>query len=323
MIAFQLLEPIPHLRPVERLGFGCSNLLGDKTRAEGRSLLDAAFDAGIRHIDVARYYGYGDAEGIVGEFARGKRDRITITTKFGLQPLKSMTALRGPIEATRRMMRSSPLVRRFVRRGVRSLVSRGCFDVQSARESLETSLRELKTDYIDCYLLHECSAADCSDELVAFLLRARTEGKIRAFGVGASFVRTIPLLATWPELTRIAQFEHNVFASEPERTARRAAARGRRVITHGVLSTIEPLRARLRDDAAFAERARAATGCDLREPGVLASFALHQAQRDNPDGFTIFRASSAERIAANVRALEAAPPSDAALTAFESIAAAV
>ena len=47
-------------------------------------MLGAAYDAGIRHFDVARSYGYGDAEGVVGEFLRGCSEQVTVTSKFGL-----------------------------------------------------------------------------------------------------------------------------------------------------------------------------------------------------------------------------------------------
>ena len=44
-------------RLTTRLGFGCSNLMGSMSRKESIALLDAAWDAGIRHIDVAPFYG--------------------------------------------------------------------------------------------------------------------------------------------------------------------------------------------------------------------------------------------------------------------------
>ena len=65
------------------LGFGCNALLGEKTSTNGLALLDAAFDAGIRYFDVARVYGYGEAETLVGKFSKGKRTEILIASKFG------------------------------------------------------------------------------------------------------------------------------------------------------------------------------------------------------------------------------------------------
>ena len=47
------------------LGFGCSSLTGTGRKNADR-LLGTAFDAGVRHFDVARYYGYGEAEKILG-----------------------------------------------------------------------------------------------------------------------------------------------------------------------------------------------------------------------------------------------------------------
>src|SRR5262245_12759859 len=143
------------------LGFGCSALLGPKSRADGLALLEAAYDAGIRHFDVARSYGYGDAEGLLGEFLQGRRHEVTVTTKFGLQPMKSVARLRTLVGVGRRLMRLSPMLRRALGARARSLVKSGAFGVDEARSSLETSLRELKTERIDIYLLHQCSPEDC------------------------------------------------------------------------------------------------------------------------------------------------------------------
>jgi aryl-alcohol dehydrogenase-like predicted oxidoreductase len=49
-------------------------------------MLERAFALGITHFDVARAYGFGRAEGILGKFLRGRRDQVTVATKLGLQP---------------------------------------------------------------------------------------------------------------------------------------------------------------------------------------------------------------------------------------------
>ncbi len=50
------------------IGFGGNALLGPKSRREGLALLSEAYEAGVRHFDVARAYSSGDAEGLLGEF---------------------------------------------------------------------------------------------------------------------------------------------------------------------------------------------------------------------------------------------------------------
>ena len=53
-------------RRTTRLGFGCSSLMGAMGRKESVAMLEAAFDAGVRHFDVAPMYGFGQAESCVG-----------------------------------------------------------------------------------------------------------------------------------------------------------------------------------------------------------------------------------------------------------------
>src|ERR1044071_4193761 len=59
-------------QPRAALGFGCAALPIAHRRA--RSLLACAFEHGVRHFDVARKYGNGEAEKILGDFLRDKRD---------------------------------------------------------------------------------------------------------------------------------------------------------------------------------------------------------------------------------------------------------
>src|SRR5215469_15174156 len=90
-------------RQTTRLGFGCGNLMGATNRRESLKLLESAFEAGIRHFDVAPMYGYGEAETCLGEFLQHHRGQITVTTKFGIAPPKKSTLIKlgrsvaGPI----------------------------------------------------------------------------------------------------------------------------------------------------------------------------------------------------------------------------------
>src|SRR5258708_3027828 len=54
---------------VTALGLGCATLGGTRipvTRQEAEAILRAAWDAGVRYVDAAPYYGFGQAEGAVG-----------------------------------------------------------------------------------------------------------------------------------------------------------------------------------------------------------------------------------------------------------------
>src|SRR3954449_5791318 len=71
---------------VSVLGFGCAGLTARNDRPDALRLLESAFDEGITHFDIARLYGLGHAEAILGEFIQNKRDRVTVTTKLGILP---------------------------------------------------------------------------------------------------------------------------------------------------------------------------------------------------------------------------------------------
>jgi choline dehydrogenase-like flavoprotein len=72
---------LPHTNATtSQLGFGCAYLLGQGLdREASRRVLDAAWDAGIRHFDAARLYGMGDTETMLGEFLR-THPEATVTT---------------------------------------------------------------------------------------------------------------------------------------------------------------------------------------------------------------------------------------------------
>ena len=108
------------------LGFGCSSLasVGEKKALQ---LLGTAFDAGVRHFDVARYYGYGEAESLLGAFVKSRRSEVTITTKFGIEPPRRTNALRLAMQAGRKVAEFVPAVRGFLRRRAQGLVKGGAF----------------------------------------------------------------------------------------------------------------------------------------------------------------------------------------------------
>src|SRR4051812_34693669 len=51
--------------------------------AESRSVMDAAFEAGINFIDTADIYSFGRSEEILGRWMADKRQKIVVATKCG------------------------------------------------------------------------------------------------------------------------------------------------------------------------------------------------------------------------------------------------
>ena len=80
-------------RQTTRLGFGCASIMGATNRRDSLKLLETAYDAGIRHFDVAPMYGYGEAESCLGEFLQRHPGQITITTKYGIPPPKKSSLI--------------------------------------------------------------------------------------------------------------------------------------------------------------------------------------------------------------------------------------
>lgn len=167
-----------------RLGFGCAPILGRVGRKESLRALAAAYDHGIRHFDVARSYGFGEAESLLGEFLGGKRDHVSITTKFGIVPPRNTRALSLAKSFARKCLKRMPGGRRMVKAASRVALSHRNYEVAHARECLEQSLRQLRTERIDYYLLHDPPVeALVSDELHRFLEESMRNGKIGRWGM--------------------------------------------------------------------------------------------------------------------------------------------
>ena len=287
-----------------QITFGCSNLLGTKTAQEGLQLLNAAYTAGIRSFDVARVYNYGDAERLVGQFSAPHRHELLLTTKFGLAPNAQIAKMGGAINLVRSLMRSSTFIRKLVRRNAGKMMHKGRFDIQSAQVSLEESLRALQTDYIDVYLLHEATVADCADDIFEFLTKAREQGKIIKFGVGSAYEQIDQIREAAPRFLGVAQFESSPANNNRLRFEAIRPAETALIVTHGSFSGTEMLSRELSQGGSQVGNWSRRVGFDLASPGLFHAALLRCALRRNPGGKVIFRASTPQRIAQNMRALE-------------------
>src|SRR3990167_5509153 len=173
---------------VSALGFGCVQLTS-LSKKNAVAMLQHAFAEGITHFDTARLYGFGRSEGILAECLQGKRDQVTITTKFGFEFSLGAKNHRL-ITLTKKLLKPFPRLLRRAKKHASTMVKHGLFSKEAALTSLETSLRELKTDYIDFFLLHEATMVDAANEsLISTLEEQVHKGKIRYFGIASDFAK--------------------------------------------------------------------------------------------------------------------------------------
>jgi diketogulonate reductase-like aldo/keto reductase len=116
--------------------------LEDSDHASAIAALRSGLDLGMTHIDTAELYGRGTVERIVGEAIAGRRDEVFLVSKV------------VPQNASRR----------------------------GTLSACEQSLARLRTDRLDCYLLHWRGEHPLEDTFVAFEQLQR-EGKILSWGV--------------------------------------------------------------------------------------------------------------------------------------------
>ncbi len=175
------------------LGFGCANLMGRINRRQSLRAMARAFEQGVNYFDTARSYGWGKSESVVGQFTRGRRAQVILTTKLGILPPPRNLLL----EFARPIARSAlSLASRYRLGGVKTFVGSqvvrhasskvvaGQFDVRMAALSLDCSLKALRTDYIDILLLHSCTFDTVSGgDIFDFLDRSLAAGKIRHYGL--------------------------------------------------------------------------------------------------------------------------------------------
>ena len=111
-------------------------------RADAVAALRQGLDLGMTHIDTAEMYGMGAAESLVGEAIAGRRDQVFLVSKV----LPQNASHAGTVQAC------------------------------------EASLRRLRTDRLDCYLLHWRGRYPLQETFAAFE-ELQQSGKILSWGV--------------------------------------------------------------------------------------------------------------------------------------------
>jgi aryl-alcohol dehydrogenase-like predicted oxidoreductase len=139
---------------VSAIGYGCWEIgggYGDVEEADFQRAVARSLDLGVNCFDTAEGYGMGASERALGRALGGRRDEAIIVTKFGMN------------------YRDKPNLRDSSRERVIA--------------SIDKSLKNLATDYVDVYLVHWPDRETPFEETMSALDDIVREGKVRFVGL--------------------------------------------------------------------------------------------------------------------------------------------
>ncbi len=284
----------PWASPASVLGYGTTSFMSAATTADRLALLETAYGSGITHFDTAAYYGYGEAERLLGRFLSGKRDQVTITTKFGIEP-SGVVKSRWINLSARRVLKLAPFLKTMLRRGAPQGGSTwGVFDPERAKASLQRSLTALQTDYVDLFLLHEPTVESAaSAPLIDFLDAEVRKGAIRAYGCGGEWGQIQKIAESGVPTSRWLQFEDNPIFRHLEV----AEAVGAKCITFAPFNTALPVLTEWLDERPAKLRVWSKElGVDCGDKEVLAGLLQASCHARNANGIVLFSSKRADRI---------------------------
>lgn len=272
------------------LGFGTAHLGADGERETATRALNQAFEHGIRYFDTARLYGAGESELVIGEVFADKRDQVFLTSKAGIIPWKDRQALRMQ-NKLRRLIGLKPVP-------VDNLF--GAFALSQLKASFEKSLRSLRTDYVDCLLLHECSLENAiNEDVVAWAMSLKDAGKIRAFGSAATNSESDRILALSPDHLDFVQHGFDINSAPFQVPSKTTYER----VTHSALTHIlSAVNVALGKHPEKADTLQQDIGFDLRNFDQLVPRLLLHSHRHTNGSQVLFSTAKPERIGATISA---------------------
>jgi len=173
------------------MSIGIADIYTSSVRNDDQAvaLIHRALDLGVTLLDTADVYGASEIQ--VGKALKGRRDRVTLATKFGFTTGIDANARR---EGAGRMINGS---------------------AQYVREACEASLERLGVDHIDLYYLHRVDPSIPIEETVGAMGELVKAGKVRHLGLSEPSPATVRRALKVHPLAAI-QTEYSLFSREPE-----------------------------------------------------------------------------------------------------------
>ncbi len=172
---------------VSALGLGCmgmSQSYGTPPDKQAMiALIRTAVDRGITFFDTAEVYGQHANEALVGEALEPLRRQVVIATKFGIR-----------YENGQQVQDSRP---------------------EQIKQSVEGSLKRLRTDVIDLYYQHRVDTNVPIEDVAGTVKELIQQGKVKHFGMSEAGVKTIRRAHAVQPLTAV-QSEYSLWWRRPE-----------------------------------------------------------------------------------------------------------
>jgi aryl-alcohol dehydrogenase-like predicted oxidoreductase len=175
---------------VSAIGLGCMGMSFSygppKDKKEMTALLHAAVDRGITLFDTAEAYGPYLNEELLGEALAPHRRKVVIATKFGFELDPNTGKQAGP--------NSRP---------------------EHIKEVAESSLKRLKTDFIDLFYQHRVDPNVPIEDVAGAVKDLIQAGKVKHFGLSEAGVKTIRRAHAVQPVTAL-QNEYSLWWRKPE-----------------------------------------------------------------------------------------------------------